>query len=291
MKKLGSFFTGILALTLLLTISPVSIAAQKTPLNGKFSYNQVGVALFSEVKFGAGQTRTAGNGQQVPTVVTYTDALGGKTHYLAAQTAAELFDVYNGVSWNAEKNCIDFSARPKSQIIVVTDGETPPKNPPENSIVITTGVKEKDEADAASTALPTAPKLGQVAGPFMEIPLSGVKMEQRPIVLSDGRLSKSSTGLDQMIHMEPGNGTALVITVINHGKKDVRMNVMRPYTVGAGNYNTFTTVGIAPGKTFVRAFRMDKDAEDLEKSLRLLVDSSGMGWMTDVTFSVEQFSE
>lgn len=36
---------------------------------------------------------TAANGEKVPVTITYTDAKGGATNYIAVQKAAELFDM------------------------------------------------------------------------------------------------------------------------------------------------------------------------------------------------------
>ncbi|MEG1593102.1 MAG: hypothetical protein RR350_01745 [Oscillibacter sp.] len=291
MKKILSFFTGMVSMALILTMMPASLASPTSPgtsLQGKISVNQVGVALFSEVKFTPGQMHTATNGQKIPVTLTYTDALGGKTHYLAARTAAELFDVYRGVSWNGEQNCIDFSSQPKSNIVIVEPGKEPPKNLPDGSITITVGTGEKEPKKPDST--PIKPALGRKAGPFTEIDPSGVKLDRRPIILRDGRLSKSSTGLNQIISVEPNNGTVIVITVSNYGKSAVFVNLMRPYTVGYGS-EQLSGVTLEPGKTILRAIRMDKDAEDLEKTLQLSVDTPEMGWMTDVSFAVEQYKE
>lgn len=290
MRKNLPFLTGMAAMALLLALIPTSLAApeQTAPMNGKIAVNQVGIALSGEVKTPAGQTLTAANGQRVPTVLTYTDALGGKTHYLAAQTAAELFDVYRGVSWNAEKNCIDFAKRPKANIVVVEPGKEPPKNLPDGSITIAVGTG--DENGKKPDAAPTKPELGRKAGPFTEVNAASVNMDRRPIVLKDGRLSQSATGLDQMVYIEPANGTTIVITLTNHGKSKVYMSLMRPYTVGNG-YEELSGVGVAPGKSVVRAIRMDKEAEELQRILRLVVNPQEMGWMTDVSFAVEQFKE
>jgi hypothetical protein len=95
----------------------VSLAAKEetTPaaqasgqLNGQVSYGDTGIAIFSRERVPAGTCVTTEAGAQVPTVLTYTDENGEAHYFINAETAADLFDVACGFTYNEKLQCVDF---------------------------------------------------------------------------------------------------------------------------------------------------------------------------------------
>lgn len=90
-KRISSFLAGA-ATTLALT----ALATSALAASGQVSFNFANVALNGETKIAAGSTVTAANGQQVPSSILYTDAVGGKTNYLPIRAISELLGVEIG---------------------------------------------------------------------------------------------------------------------------------------------------------------------------------------------------
>ena len=109
LKKSLSFFVGALTATVLIALSGSALAATESIL-----YNQAGIALFGNVKVEAGTVYKAPNGQEVPSVITYIDAAGGKTNYLSVRQISELLDAE--VSWNAETGNVDLALLVKGDL-------------------------------------------------------------------------------------------------------------------------------------------------------------------------------
>lgn len=136
LKKLPPFFSGMLTMALLFAMAGTALAA-----SGTISYNQAGISLFGEVKIQAGENFTAPNGQQVPSVITYTDASGGKTNYLSIRQLSELLDA--DIAWNSSTGNVDIAPAGSGEVNVIKAGET--------------------------LEIATVPVYGTTAGPFTEI--------------------------------------------------------------------------------------------------------------------------
>ena len=90
-KRVSSFLAGAATALALTALATSALAA-----SGQVSFNFANVALNGETKIAAGSTVTAANGQQVPSSILYTDAVGGKTNYLPIRAISELLGVEIG---------------------------------------------------------------------------------------------------------------------------------------------------------------------------------------------------
>ena len=80
LKHSISFVTGMATMALLIAVVIPASASWN-----EISYNQVGVRLFGEQVVVAGECYTAPNGQEVPSSITFTDTMGGKTNYFSVR--------------------------------------------------------------------------------------------------------------------------------------------------------------------------------------------------------------
>ena len=86
-KRFSSFAAGAMTATMIMGLCGTALAA-----NGNVSFSFANIALDGQVKYSAGSTITAPNGQQVPSSILYTDAAGGKTNYLPIRAVTELLN-------------------------------------------------------------------------------------------------------------------------------------------------------------------------------------------------------
>ena len=86
-KRFSSFAAGAVTATMILGLCGTALAA-----NGNVNFSFANIALDGQVKYTAGSTITAPNGQQVPSSILYTDAAGGKTNYLPIRAVTELLN-------------------------------------------------------------------------------------------------------------------------------------------------------------------------------------------------------
>lgn len=136
-KRLPAFAAGMLAVAMLAALAePVSAAG------AKIAYNQVGIRVMREQQVKAGQTYTAPSGQQIPFTITYTDAAGIQTNYIAAAQLSKLLDA--DISWDEETSSIEIGVPPVPGEVTITvenrsnDGPPAPtpSNEPEYGLVI-----------------------------------------------------------------------------------------------------------------------------------------------------------
>ena len=85
MKRFGTFAAGMAVMLLI-----CSLAGGASAAGGQVEFNRAGISLFGEDHVRAGESYTAPNGQQVPSVITYVDNAGGKTNYLSVRQISEL---------------------------------------------------------------------------------------------------------------------------------------------------------------------------------------------------------
>lgn len=285
-----TFVCGALTMAMVLALMAPAMAAGT--FTGKASFGQVGVEVFSRKKYAPGASMTAANGEKVPVTITYTDAKGGATNYIAVQKAAELFDMSEAPSWDAANNCVDFFAKYKGPVNVVkvdlNKGETIPDEVPENSIKVVHGSKENWEKLRAQelAAMPTAPKLGTTAGPIREVsPTAVANRASMGFSLYNARF-ESMTGVSEDIFC--GDGQYTLITVRNNSSCDVKWQVDRPYTVRAGGESQkFTTIKIPAGQTVERAFYVTEGADPLKQTLSIGLTAVNDDAVTKVVISAE----
>lgn len=238
-RRLPAFASGMLAMALLVTLAePVSAAGEK------FACNQVGIRVMRKQQVKTGESWTAPNGQQVPSTITYTDAAGGRTNYIAVSRLSELLDA--DVSWNKETGSVDIGVTPS------IPGE------------ITVTVETRSSDDPPRPTPPNAPEYGKVIGSLEEIDPETVKdvIAEKPssYYIRETRM-QSPDGSFPKITAHPAGGEAyLVYTVTNHGETPKDVTVTRPVTI-ANRWEGFPTLHVQPGETLTRVFRVLKDED------------------------------
>lgn len=284
-----SFAGGMLVMAVLMALMAPAMAAGT--FNGRAEFGKVGVAVFSKKKYAPGASMTAASGEKVPVTITYTDAKGGTTHYIAAEKAAELFDMSEAPSWDSGSNCVDFIAEYKGEVSFVKvdldKGETVPADLPPHAVTVIHGSEENMEKLQAQelAAMPTAPKLGTTAGPIKEVSAKTVDRTSMGFSLYNARF-ESMTGVSEDIYCADGAYT--VITVKNESSCDVKWQVVRPYTVRAGGESQqFTTIRIPAGQTVERAFYVTKGADPLKRNLSIGLAAVKEDAVTKVVISAE----
>lgn len=284
-----SFASGMLVMAMLMALMAPAMAAGT--FNGRAEFGKVGVEVFSKKKYAPGVSMTAASGEKVPVTITYTDAKGGTTHYIAAEKVAELFDMSEAPSWDSANSCVDFFAAYKGAVnwveVDLDKGETVPADLPPNTVTVTRGNQEnwaKLESQELA-AMPTAPKLSTTAGPIKEVSAKTVDRTSMGFSLYNARF-ESMTGVSQGIYCEEGEYT--VITVKNESSCDVKWQVARPYTVRAGGERQkFTTIKVPAGQTVERAFYVTEGADPLKQYLAIGLTAVKDDAVTKVVISAE----
>lgn len=199
---------------------------------GQTAFNQIGVIRWNKQFISAGETLKASNGQSVPSVITYTDAAGGKTNYLSVKSIADMIDT--PIEWDASKNSVVFGGSPYHS------------------------------TSNADQFTPSGP--GNSIGPITEIDPNAINMPK------EGRhdpwvrtltANKAGTG-QQALTFIPG--TINVISITNNLAQSQVMYVSRSAPGSIYNEN-FTPVVIGPNETITRAFQMAADANELSREM------------------------
>lgn len=238
-KRLPAFALGMLVMLAALA-EPVSAAGEK------IACNQVGIRVMREEQVKAGEAWMASNGQKVPSTITYTDAAGGKTNYIAVPRLSELLDA--DISWDEETGSVDIGVSPVPGDVTVTGGVS--------------------SNDGQEPARPSQPEYGKVIGNLEEIDPKTVPdaVAANPNVYPGGVMYACNTRMQDLcgnfpeitVHPPAGKGEYLVYTVTNHGQTAKEVTVKRPVSVTLGRWERFPTLNVKPGKTLVRVFRVLK---------------------------------
>lgn len=267
LKETRAFSRSMIAvLVVALLVGSVSAAA------GQVSYNQIGIRLFGESKVTAGESYKAANGQEVPSVITYTDAAGGKTNYLSVKQISDLLDAE--VSWNAENNSVDIATYNGAYV-----------EPHVDTIRIEAG-------EEIPSPYPHQAELGVTHGAFTEIDPSTVDTSGEPAstLLKDTRIMADQTGFPTLSYgFHPMAGKYVMFQVTNNGTETQAVTVERVKTVSNNRTEPFTTVTLAPGQTVTRAFSISSNSTQLERTLEFGVDPIDRPNGIDITVSLMQY--
>ncbi|MDY3984872.1 MAG: hypothetical protein SOY89_04900 [Dysosmobacter sp.] len=283
-KNWISFLSGMMTMAMLVTL--IVPAGAAGIFNGKAGFGKVGVEVYDQVKAAPGASMTAANGEKVPVTITYTDAKGGTTNYIAVKKVAELFDMSQSPKWDGEKNCVNFFPVVKTTgVIELKPGEKAPANLPEGTVTVTHGKTSELEAirEKEFMSLPTAPKLGISAGPIREVNVSQVDNTNLGYSLKNARF-ESDTGVSETFFCPAGKYALL--TIKNESSCEIECQVMRPYTVGSGGQE-FTRVRIPVGQTLERAFYCSPGAGEFQQTLAVGLRTMKDGAITKVLISAE----
>lgn len=276
LKSISTFAAGMLAMALIVTLAEPVFAA-----GGGVAYNQVGIRVMREQQVKAGETYTAPNGQQIPSVITYTDAAGGKSNYISIRQLEDLIDA--DISWDSESNSVDIGVfSPPGHVSVTVDTKS--------------GDQESDPTPA------NAPEYGLTIGNLEEIDPKTVQdvVTADPKVYPGGimyayntRVQYSDGGFpDITASPRYANGEYLVYTVTNNGKIPKEVKVSRKISVSLGRWEKFPVLYVQPGETLVRVFRVlpDEETHPMQRTFEFGVGgSSDYHDDADVTVSLVQY--
>jgi hypothetical protein len=240
MKKLKSVLCVAMAVGVLAVSVPAASAAQNT-----FTVKNVGIVRFGMQEIEPGGTYTAADGEEIPAVVTYTDAQGKDTNYLPVRLLAELTNT--PIQWDSESQSVAIGNSPVSE-----DGVQYPD---------TMDLPEEEYGGINDV------KYGEKVGPFTEVD---------PSILDDGwnclmpafwKMNAAiENGFDYPVKCTPGWITTVSVT--NHGKDTQLFCVYQLPTVTYGKDPTmFESIELKPGETLTRAFLCDADADVLQTTL------------------------
>lgn len=257
MKKLKSFFSGMMVMALIVALAGTAAAA-----SGTVQFNTVNVTLLNEKRTSADSDYTAADGQKVPSVLTYTDAAGKTTHYLPVPILTELMDI--PITWNAKQ----------SILMIAGDPDT---------------IEGKTSARVGGrTANPAEPELGATAGPFTEVSPKVVDTAKEPVgIVEENTKVQTDTGFTISGVFMAEDGKYVVLTITNNGKNAVTCRAGRARTLNG--YERFPAVDIAPGKTLTRAFSIADGAEELQSVFSCTIMSTSSFAKADVTVSLMQY--
>ena len=276
LKSISAFAAGMFAMAVLVTMATPIFAD-----GGEIAYNQVGIRVMREPQVKAGETYTAPNGQQIPSVITYTDAAGGKSNYISVRQLEDLIDA--DISWDSESNSVDIGVF------------SPPGN-----VSISMEVESSDQEPDPTPA--NAPEYGLTIGNLEEIDPETVQdvVTADPKVYPGGMMYAYNTRVQYSdggfpdITASPryANGEYLVYTVTNNGQIPKEVKVSRKISVSLGRWEKFPTIYVQPGETLVRVFRVlpDEETHPMQRTFDFGVGgSSDYHDDADVTVSLVQY--
>ena len=267
-----SFVTGMATMALLIAVVIPASASWN-----EISYNQVGVRLFGEQVVVVGECYTAPNGQEVPSSITFTDTMGGKTNYFSVRQICELLDA--AVGWNDAANSVDIAAPNIGKI-----GE---------DVIVKSGKAEERAEDILK------PEYGKIIGGIEEINPSDVAVINNP----EYRTRNFARDMKvQFLDSDfPGltmdclayAGPYVVFSVTNNGPRTVYSEVRRFVTISSGQHEDFTSVAIPSGETLTRVFRILNDAHPLQTTLEFDVDAPAdlSSVENNITISLLQYDD
>ena len=274
MKKMRTFFSGMLAMAIIVGLTGTAFAAT----TGQVSFNQIGIHLFGESKVTAGESYKAANGQEVPSVITYTDAAGGKTNYLSVRQISELLDAE--VSWNSETNSVDFATY------------NAPAEPYTGTFTWEI-IEHGEDGDTILSPYPDKAELGVKHGAFTEVDPSTVNTSVDPACtfLKDTHITADLIGFPEMAYtFLPAVGEHVFFQVTNNGDKPQAVTVARVKAISNDRSELFSTVTVNPGQTVTRAFSVSpKSTNGLDATLQFRATPIDRSSNTDITVSLMQY--
>lgn len=262
-EKLAVFTLGVLAAFTVSALAEPALAAGQELL-----YDRVGVSLFGEEYYAAGDPFTGENGETLPASITYVDEKGGATNYLPLRLIAELLDTR--IVWNGETNTVELDP-PVSDRVSISVG------------------------DEAATEYAAAPAYGVTSGAFEEIDPATVERGDgdSTFYIYGARIQTERCGMPEYTQsFSILHGNCILFTVTNNGELPQVVRVMRSTSPLSGtSRDSFTRVLLEPGQTLERAFRVSGDANPMQYELLFdVIAPTGGRYPTDVTVSIEQFA-
>ena len=228
MKKNGkiSFFSGFLSATLIFGCISSALAA-----SGTVNFSQVKLAMYGRAIFSQGDSLTAGNGQSIPSSISYTDAAGGGTTYLPLSYVSQVLDT--PVSWDGTTGTVSLGTY--------------------RGVANGTAASTTTQDDGSSLPL-TRP--GRKAGPFTEV--EPIQSEGFRILPKTEYRSTTDYNFDTSV--DDNHGKYISVTITNKGQDHLILFLGRDYTIG----NEFISTQVPAGQTVTRTLRIDGTNDGLK---------------------------
>lgn len=291
------FIAGMVTMVLLIGLISASFASntdQASEQGGTGAVpSQASVSIFLTQKIAPGETLTTEQGGRAPKVLAYPDSKGETHYYIEAAAAAELFDVSDGVTFDKEKNQVEFSSVPQhaqrqdfklmevydeqgngiwcgnevsalSGGVIVRNGGGPRTQ--------TLEFKQK-EWDSRRESLEKKPEYGKALGMYTEVDPAEMNLAAFSGRSMNGCEFKHNEKISQLFCFTSLLGKYAAITIENTGTSDAEINVHRCRTVG-GLYDAFTPILLPAGQKITRAFKID-ESKPLENQLQLVGQALG----------------
>lgn len=228
MKHWKPFFSGALAMALILSLTGAAFAAA-----GKLQIGTGGVIVMDRVRLESGEAYTA-DAEKIPAYVIYEGASGRIHNYVPVEMIADYLDIPSG--WSEKRNSVVLGPTSEGAVYQILTGEE------------------------LRSSVVKAPVYGAKAGPFTEIDPSTVDMSEGPTgIFEDETAVESWMGFDTARRMSAIGGTHLVLTIANNGDTPVISRVGRAFMING--FEGLSQVKIEPGQTLTRAFAIDGDVD------------------------------
>ena len=259
MKKLRLFFSGMLAMALIIAMAGTALAAA-----GKLQVGTSGIVVMDQVRVKPGEGYAV-NGKKIPAVVSYADGSGTTYNYLPVQMMADFLNV--DVSWSEKRNSVVLG--PTTEGINFDPSTYDPAEDP--------FLKEN----------PTSPEKGAIKGPFTEIDPKAVKTSEKPVLIAEDKTRvQTVTGFSTGGYFNPERGKYIVLKVTNNGASPVTCLAGREMTLGGSE--RFRSVDIEAGRTLTRAFLIADGIDDIHGTFVCGVHSTDSS-EANITVSLMQY--
>lgn len=237
MKNLKSFFSGMLAMAMVMALTGTAFAAA-----GKLQAGTSGIVVMDQVKVKPGEEYTV-DGKKIPAVVTYSDTSGKIHNYVPVNMVSDYLDIPTG--WSEKQNSVVLGPTNEGAEYHITTSDDP-DNPIRNSIVKT-------------------PVLGAKVGPLTEIDPKTVDTSGGPLlILEDETKVETYNGFDSSVRANAMHGKHLLLTITNNGTNPLVSRAGRTFTLNG--FEGLSSVKVEPGQTLVRAFEIDDEVDRIRNN-------------------------
>ncbi len=241
MESKKNFIAGFLSAILVCSCVTGALAA-----SGAVSFSQVTLAMNGNAVFSEGDTVKAGNGQPIPSSITYTDRAGGGTTYLPLSCISKLLDT--PVSWDSKTGTVSLGtvrgvSRGGGVAGAATDGSELPLN-------------------RVGRKVGNLTEVSPIAAPGLDI-LSRTEYRSQSDYTRTVSVSKEYVS----------------VTVTNRGEGILVLQLGREYTVG----HELLSSQVPVGQTVTRTFKVDRSSE---KSSKLDIRATYYGGIGNMDFVI-----
>lgn len=260
MKNLKSFFSGMLAMAMIMTLTGTAFAAV-----GKLQIGSGGIVVMDKVRVKTGEEYTA-DGEKIPACVTYTGASGKAHNYVPTEMITDYLDI--PTSWSEKRNSVVLGPTSEGAEYHITTSDDP-NNPIRNSIV-------------------KAPVFGKRVGAITEVDPKTVDTSEGPLlILEDETKVETYAGFDSTVRANAMHGKHLVLTITNNGTNPLISRAGRTYTLNG--FEGLSSVKIEPGQTLIRAFAIDDEVDRIRNNFVSSIMQYYNTQKVNLTVSLKQY--